>query len=165
MRSEKHLFIVEKGFIFSIISLFLVIFSIYYLKEYRKIAYVDSILVDPNRSNSEKNININQLNNIIGFSAFKEQFIYRNIVADGFMLVESIALGERVTRYTPSSEFLIKQGRLLALNFQQEKSLYYFKLACKYEWNQECNLVQIQLKQFYQQDPKHFEYIYNNLKY
>ncbi len=163
-RSEKYLFVTDKGVLFSIILLGMAIFSLYYLYEYRKVAYVHSILVDPSRSNNEKSMSVMHLNNTIGFSSFKEQLLYQTIVPDGYMLAESIIIGERVTHYTPSSEFLVKQGTLLALDFQHEKALYYFKLACKNDWNRKCNTVQAQVNQLYQQHPKYFEYIYKNLK-
>lgn len=139
--SGKAIYTIEKGYFISILCLILGSFSIYYLVEYRKIAYASAIVTNIQSTPKEKSLAIAGLENIFGLSYFNDLLIYQSIPIDGFMLGQTIDLGKRVTSYTPSKDFLIKQGTLLALNSQEEDALEYFKLSCKYDWWNGCKEV------------------------
>ena len=161
---DKPLFTINGGISISIIISIFTIFSIYYLIEYRKIAAVDAAVSDPDLSIREKTLLVSQINNVIGLSYFKDQLIFRTITPDGFMLKESIELGNRVTNYTPAQGFLIKQGTLLALDSKPEKALQYFELACKYDWREKCDYTKKNVYELYQKNPIYFQSIYRKMK-
>ncbi|PUR02503.1 hypothetical protein DCL20_01295 [Acinetobacter schindleri] len=129
----------------------------FYLVEYRKIATTNAILNDINIAQKDKFIKVANMSNVIGFSSFKDQLLFSLVTPDGFMLEESISLGDRVTKYTPTREFLVKQGTLLALNGDTTKAISYFNLACKYDWNAKCSLIRNDILQLYKAYPSSFE--------
>lgn len=154
---KKNLYVIKKGWGISLICFFLSIISIFYLVEYRKIAITSAFLNEQNISPKDKFIKVADINNIIGFSSFKDQLLFSLVTPDGFMLEEAISLGDRVTKYTPTREFLVKQGTLLALNGDTTKAISYFNLACKYDWNAKCSLIRNDILQLYKAYPSSFE--------
>lgn len=154
---KKNLYVIKKGWGISLICFFLSIISIFYLVEYRKIAITSAFLNEQNISPKDKFIKVSDINNIIGFSSFKDQLLFSLVTPDGFMLEEAISLGDRVTKYTPTREFLVKQGTLLALNGDTTKAISYFNLACKYDWNAKCSLIRNDILQLYKAYPSSFE--------
>ncbi len=153
----KNICIIKKPILISVTCFCLSIVSVFYLVEYRKIATTNAILNDINIAQKDKFIKVANMSNVIGFSSFKDQLLFSLVTPDGFMLEESISLGDRVTKYTPTREFLVKQGTLLALNGDTTKAISYFNLACKYDWNAKCSLIRNDILQLYKAYPSSFE--------
>ncbi|MDR6629075.1 O-antigen ligase [Acinetobacter lwoffii] len=153
----KNICIIKKPILISVTCFCLSIVSVFYLVEYRKIATTNSILNDINIAQKDKFIKVANMSNVIGFSSFRDQLLFSLVTPDGFMLEEAISLGDRVTKYTPTREFLVKQGTLLALNGDTTKAISYFNLACKYDWNAKCSLIRNDILQLYKAYPSSFE--------
>lgn len=142
--------------IFIFISIFLCMASIYYQKQYLKyFRYATDVYAQ--KLNTQQ---IGQIENVFGFTQYKEQFIYYSLPLDDLNLDQKIALGERVLASYPASIFIEKQGIFEALNFNSIKALQLFKARCIFKYRVDCDEMEQRLKYFAKAYPPFFEPIY-----
>lgn len=159
-KSNKTYYEIKKGYMLSVISFFLVIFSIYYIIQYKKIAYISDIVFSQQKSVKEKSDKLLELKSVFGFSYFNDLLLYQTVELDEFLLKDKIEVGNRLVNYIPLNQYLIKQGTLLALDGQKEKAIYYFKASCHYDFGTECDSTKAYLKNIYLSNPRYFKSIY-----
>jgi len=159
-KSGRFLYKIEKGYLLSIIALSLTFSSIYYAYQYNKLAYINDVVFDSKYSLRERTEKLTEMRSVFGFSYFNDLLLYQTMEVDGFLLQDQILIGERLVNYIPMNQYLIKQGTLLAFDNQNEKSLYYFKASCHYDFGQNCGNTKEYLKAFAKQYPEYFNNIY-----
>jgi len=162
-RTSKTLYIINKGYLVAIPILIILVTSIYYSFQYRKIAYLNNIIFDNKISDRVKYEKIAQTKFIFGFSYFSDLFLYQSLSIDGFLLKDSIEIGERLVKYIPMNQYLVKQGTLLGLAMQEEQAYYYFKASCSYHRGRECENTKKYLKELSLQYPNYFNGIYKRI--
>lgn len=137
-------------------SIFLCIASIYYQKQYLKF-FKYATAVYAQKLNTQQ---IGQIENVFGFTNYKDQFIYYSLPLDDLNLDQKIALGERVLANNPTSIFIEKQGIFEALNLNSIKALQLFKVRCVFKYRVDCDEMEQRLKYFAETYPPFFEPIY-----
>lgn len=162
-KSSKKIYEINKGYLVAIPTLILLISSIYYSFQYKKIAYLNDIIFNDNVSDKVKFDKIADTKFVFGFSYFSDLFLYQSLSTDGFLLKDSIEIGERLVKYIPMNQYLIKQGTLLMLDGQEEKAYEYFKASCYYHGGKECDNTKKYLKSLSLQYPEHFNSIYKKI--
>lgn len=160
---EGRVYVIDKGYSVAIFIFILLLSSFYYAYQYRKLAYVNDIIFDNNVSDKVKFEKIVKTKFDFGFSYFNDLFLYQAISTDGFLIKDSIEVGERLVNYIPMNQYLIKQGTLMGLDRQEDKSYNYFKASCNYQGGKECENTKKYLKELSQQYPLHFESIYKKI--
>lgn len=159
-KSDKIYYEIKKGYLLSAFSFFLVIFSTYYIVQYKKIAYINDVVFSQQKSIKEKKDKLLELNSVFGFSYFNDLLLYQTVELDEFLLKDKIEVGNRLVNYIPLNEYLIKQGTLLALDDQEKKAIYYFRASCYYNLGKECDSTKAYLKIFSLSNPRVFKDIY-----
>lgn len=162
-KGSKEIYGINKGYLVAIPVLILLLSSVYYSFQYKKIAYLNDIIFNDNISDRVKYEKIAQTKFDFGFSYFNDLFLYQAISTDGFLIKDSIEVGERLVNYIPMNQYLIKQGTLMGLDRQEDKSYNYFKASCNYQGGKECENTKKYLKELSQQYPLHFESIYKKI--
>ncbi|MFW2077672.1 O-antigen ligase family protein [Acinetobacter sp. ULE_I010] len=137
-KSEAYEYKVDKDYLIYVPCLFLMISSVYYTMQYRKVAYINDIVFDQNENQRNKMLATVNLDPIFGFSYFQDLLFFEAADRDEFLLNDKLIIGERLVEYSPDYRFLIKQGAFLAFDNQKEKSLLYFDMACHYDFYQKC---------------------------
>lgn len=162
-KTSKSYYRIDKGYLISIVSFLLSVFSIYYIYQYNKVAYVNDIVFSETQKDSSKFNAISSMDSVFGFTYYKDLFLYQTISIDGFLLDDSIVIGERLVNYVPLPEYLMKQGALMGLDGQQIKSYNYFKAACYYQSGRKCQVAEQYLNSLAKQYPEYFQVIYLEL--
>ena len=126
-------------------------------------AYLNDIVFNNSLSERVKFDEIVQTKFIFGFSYFNDLFLYQSLSTDGFLLKDSIEIGERLVKYIPMNEYLVKQGTLLGLDRQEKKAYEYFKASCHYHAGKECDNTKTYLKELALQYPNNFNSIYKKI--
>lgn len=162
-KEERKIYEVNNGYWVAIPLLSLLLSSLYYSFQYKKIAYLNDIVFDDKVSSGVKFDNIIKTNFVFGFSYFNDLFLYQSLSTDGFMLKDSIEIGDRLVKYIPMNQYLVKQGTLLGLDGQEKKAYNYFKASCYYHSGKECENTKRYLKSLSLQDPKYFNSIYKRI--
>lgn len=162
-KEERKIYEVNNGYWVAIPLLSLLLCSLYYSFQYKKIAYLNDIVFDDKVSSGVKFDNIIKTNFVFGFSYFNDLFLYQSLSTDGFMLKDSIEIGDRLVKYIPMNQYLVKQGTLLGLDGQEKKAYNYFKASCYYHNGKECENTKKYLKSLSLQDPKYFNSIYKRI--
>lgn len=156
---------IDKNYLLYIPILMLIISSIYYINQYKKIAYVNDVVFNLNESPRNKMNVMTTLEPTFGFSYFQDLLFYEAMEDDYFLLKDKIIVGERLVNYVPDFRYLLKQGKYLALDNQKEKSLLYFSLACKYDSMQKCPQVISYLVHLNYENPRNFGEILDKVKF
>lgn len=159
----KKIYEISKGYLVAIPVLIFLFSSIYYSFQYKKIAYLNDIVFDDEVSSRVKFDNIIKTNFVFGFGYFNDLFLYQSLSIDGFMLKDSIEIGDRLLKYIPLNQYLVKQATLLGLDGQEKKAYNYFKASCYYHNGKECENTKKYLKSLSLQDPKYFNSIYKRI--
>lgn len=162
-QSLIRIYEINKGYLVTIPILILLLFSIYYSFQYRKIAYLNDVVFDDKVSDRVKFDSIVKTKFVFGFGYFNDLFLYQSLTVDGFMLKDSIEIGDRLVKYIPMNQYLVKQGTLLGLDGQEKKAYNYFKASCYYHNGKECENTKRYLKSLSLQDPKYFNSIYKRI--
>lgn len=160
---SKKIYEINKGYLVAIPILIFLLSSIYYSFQYKKMAYLNDIVFDDKVSSRVKFDNIIKTNFVFGFSYFNDLFLYQSLSTDGFMLKDSIEIGDRLVKYIPTNQYLVKQGTLLGVDGQEKKAYNYFKASCYYHNGKECENTKRYLKSLSLQDPKYFNSIYKRI--
>lgn len=159
-KSDKIYYEIKKGYLLSAVSFFLLIFSTYYIFQYKRVAYISDIVFSQQKSFKEKSDKLLELNSVFGFSYFNDLLLYQTIESDEFLLKDKIEVGNRLVNYIPLNQYLIKQATLLALDGQEKNAIYYFKASCYYDLGKECDSTKAYLKIISLSKPKYFKDIY-----
>lgn len=162
-KSSKKIYQIDKGYLVALPILILLLSSIYYSFQYKKMAYLNDIVFNNSISDRVKFDKIVQTKFVFGFSYFNDLFLYQSLSTDGFLLKDSIEIGERLVRYIPMNQYLMKQGTLLGLDGQEKESYEYFKASCYYHAGKECNNTKKYLKSLSEQYPEYFASIYKKI--
>ena len=120
--------------------------SVFYLKHYRQYAAVDYLIKRDDVAAAEAQMLVEQLNNVYGFSKFKEVMIYDVISVDSDNIEPAIVLGNRVIANYLDPELMVKQAKLLALRGSNQESLKLYQAACHYEFAKYCGEVKNELQ-------------------
>lgn len=137
-------------------SALLCVTSIYYQKQYLKY-FKYATVVYAQKMNTQQ---IGNIENVFGFTQYKEQFIYYSLPLDDLNLDQKIVLGERVLASYPASIFIEKQGIFEALNFNSAKALQLFKARCVFKYRVDCDEMEQRLKYFSETYPPFFDSVY-----
>ncbi|WP_216936052.1 O-antigen ligase [Acinetobacter sp. BY484] len=162
-KGSKKIYEINKNYLVVISILILLISAAYYSFQYKKLAYLNNFIFNDNVSDKVKYEQIIQTNFIFGFSYFNDLFLYQSLSIDGFMLKESIEVGERLVKYIPLNQYLVKQGTLLGLDGQTEEAYNYFKASCSYHQRRECENTKNYLRDLSLQYPEYFNSIYKRI--
>ncbi|MEG2750015.1 MAG: hypothetical protein RR939_11540, partial [Acinetobacter sp.] len=100
---------------------------------------------------------------VFGFGYFNDLFLYQSLSIDGFMLKDSIEIGDRLLKYIPMNRYLVKQATFLGLDGQEKKAYNYFKASCYYHNGKECENTKKYLKSLSLQYPMYFNSICKKL--
>lgn len=162
-KGAKKNYEINKGYLVAIPILIFLLSSIYYSFQYKKLAYLNDIIFNDNISDKVKYERIAQTKFVFGFSYFSDLFLYQSLSTDGFLLQDSIKIGERLVKYIPMNQYLVKQGTLMGLDGQEEKAYNYFKASCSYHRGIECENTKNYLKELSLHYPVHFDHIYRKI--
>lgn len=162
-KEEGKIYEVNNGYWVAIPLLSLLLSSLYYSFQYKKIAYLNDIVFDDKISNRVKFDNIIKTNFVFGFGYFNDLFLYQSLSIDGFMLKDSIEIGDRLLKYIPMNRYLVKQATFLGLDGQEKKAYNYFKASCYYHNGKECENTKKYLKSLSLQYPIYFNSICKKL--
>lgn len=162
-KSSKKIYQIDKGYLVALPILILLLSSIYYSFQYKKMAYLNDIIFDKDISDRVKFDKISHTKFVFGFSYFNDLFLYQSLSTDGFLLKDSIAIGERLVNYIPMNQYLVKQGTFLGLDGQEKESYEYFKASCYYHGGGECDNTKKYLKNLSEQYPEYFASIYKKI--
>ncbi|WP_173911740.1 O-antigen ligase [Acinetobacter sp. Marseille-Q1618] len=156
---------IDKSYLLYVPVLILMVISIYYINQYRKLTYINDIVFNQDQSSKNKMQAMTSMEPTFGFSYFQDLLFYEAIEDDSFLLKDKIIIGERLVNYVPDFRYLVKQGKYLALDNQKEKSLLYFSLACKYDSMQKCPYVISYLVHLNYENPRSFGEILDKVKF
>lgn len=136
----------------AIIFIFTSFSSFFYYKEYLKYNYYTDLTYTDKLTTYQ----INELENVFGFRAYKEQLIYYSLPLDNHLLGQKISLGNRVISKVPAMVFLEKQAIYYALDNEKKKSLELFKKGCLIDYALNCSKIEGNLKRNAKDNPKIF---------
>jgi O-antigen ligase len=159
----KKIYEINRGYLVAIPILIILLFAIYYSFQYKKLAYLNDIIFNDTVSDRVKYEKIAQTKFVFGFSYFSDLFLYQSLSTDGFLLKDSIEIGERLVKYIPMNQYLVKQGTLMGLDGQEEKAYNYFKASCSYHRGIECENTKNYLKELSLHYPENFDGIYRKI--
>lgn len=142
----------------------LLIGSVFYMNSYRQYVAVDNLIKRADVKDYEAQILVEQLNNIYGFSKFKEVMMFRELPVNSSNIKPFIALGNRVISNYLDPDLITRQAMLLALDNQNQESLKLYKAACLYEFFKYCGQVENELRGLSFNQPKIFFAIYNDFE-
>lgn len=142
----------------------LLIGSVFYMNSYRQYVAVDNLIKRADVKDYEAQILVEQLNNIYGFSKFKEIMMFRELPVNSSNIKPFIALGNRVISNYLDPDLITRQAMLLALDNQNQESLKLYKAACLYEFFKYCGQVENELRGLSFNQPKIFFAIYNDFE-
>lgn len=120
--------------------------SVFYVKSYRQYVVVDNLIKRSDVEAYEAQILVKQLDNVYGFSKFKEVMMFRELPVDSNNMKPFIALGNRVVSNYLDPDLMTRQAMLLALDSQYPESLRLYKAACLYEFFKYCVQVESELR-------------------
>ncbi len=140
--------------------LILLIGSIFYIKGYRQYVAVDNLIKRSDVENYEAQILVEQLDNLYGFSKFKELMIFRELSVNSNNIEPFIALGNRVVSNYLDPALMNRQAKLLALDNQHQKSIKLYKAACLYDFRKYCTEIEDELAELSTNQPALFAKIY-----
>ncbi len=142
-------------------SLLVSLGGIYYIVKYN--GYISTAyLVYGNAPQSEKIESYKKLENVYGFSKYKDLMLYTILPVSEDNVNEQIELGNRVFSAYLSSILLVKQGNLYAVAGDEKQADQMYKNACRFGYikgfvEDNCNVVIQNLQENARQNPVYYQ--------
>lgn len=124
------------------ITIVIFILSSYYYYHYMKYSKILYQNMFSHFSAEQKIQRVLSLKTPFGFTQYKEYILFDALPISNKHLTSKLDIGSRVSAFLPLPKIQQKQGLLFGLNGQTDLTLKYFKMACSFNFYEECNNVQ-----------------------